>query len=323
MSLWGGGPPRAGPRRPTSPPFPPHTSNSTLTPSPRAASPKLRAPTGNSLLGRAIKAKLERAAASGLKVDSNCFGTGPTLETYFNTPAVKTAFHVAPAIQWELCSGNGTFNYNPDIADERKVRRRARARGPPRPSSARPPALPPARPHTRPPARLPSVLTIWRIIRPIFQTVYPDLVNSAGYNVLIYNGEADLCVPYTDNEWWSRVFAGDQGLTVTSRWQPWNYQGDTGATVGGYRIRYSKKFTFSTIRGAGHMVVRTTSARVRDVGYRPLRRRWLPLLLAPPSAPLPPSNGYTSPPPPAHPQPETRPAAAFNLLKTFITTGTV
>jgi carboxypeptidase C (cathepsin A) len=169
------------------------------------AAPRLRAPVGNSLLGRALKAAMARAQAAGLDADANCFGSGPTLEQYFNTPAVKTAFHVAPAITWELCSGNGTFGYNPNIADERK-------------------------------------------------TVYPDLVNSAKINVLIYNGEADLCVPYTDNEWWTRTFAQAQGLAVTSRWQPWNYDGDTGATVGGYVTKYANKFSFATVRDAGHMV---------------------------------------------------------------------
>ncbi len=80
-----------------------------------------RAPTGNSLLGRAIKAAVERAEAAGLGIDPNCFGTGPTLETWFNQAAVKSNFHVAPAIQWSLCSNNGTFNYNSDIADERTL----------------------------------------------------------------------------------------------------------------------------------------------------------------------------------------------------------
>lgn len=55
------------------------------------------------------------------------------------------------AIQYSLCSNNGTFQYNSNIADERK-------------------------------------------------TVYPTLLAS-GITTVIYNGEADLCVPYTDNEW--------------------------------------------------------------------------------------------------------------------------
>ena len=29
--------------------------------------------------------------------------------------------------------------------------------------------------------------------------IYPTLIEQAKIDVLIYNGEADLCVPYTDN----------------------------------------------------------------------------------------------------------------------------
>jgi carboxypeptidase C (cathepsin A) len=162
---------------------------------------KLRAPVGNSRLGRAIKKIQERAKAAGLTLDPNCFGSGPTLENYFNLPAVKAAFHVATGITWELCTGNNTFGYNSDIADERT-------------------------------------------------TIYPTLTKQAGYQVLIYNGEADLCVPYTDNEWWTR----SMGYPVLSDWQAWTVNGQEGTYIGGYRIQYANNFTFATVRGGGHMV---------------------------------------------------------------------
>lgn len=139
-----------------------------------------------------------------LALDPNCFGTGPTLESWFNQADVKAAFHVAADIDWSLCSNNGTFNYNSDIADERT-------------------------------------------------TIYPTLTQKAGYKVLVYNGEADLCVPYTDNEWWTRTM----NYSVIKPWAAWMVQGDEGPYVGGYKIQYAHNFTFATVRGAGHMVPET------------------------------------------------------------------
>lgn len=176
----------------------------------------LRAPLpANSLLRKALEAKAAKQGSSkavqkGKKVgtDPNCFGTGPTLEAYFNQASVKSALHVAPGIDWALCSNNGTFNYNGDMDDERKE-------------------------------------------------IYPTIVTQAGYKVLVYNGEADLCVPYTDNEYWTR----SMGYSVAKPWTAWEVQGEQGAYVGGYVIHYAPpgggNFSFATVRGAGHMVPET------------------------------------------------------------------
>lgn len=163
----------------------------------------------NSLLARVEKIRqnrldAKRSAGKPLRTDPNCFSTGATLETWANQDAVKTALHVAPAIDWSLCSNNNTFGYNSDIADERT-------------------------------------------------TIYPTLTKQAGYKVLIFNGEADLCVPYTDNEWWTRTM----NYSVLSAWQPWNVNGNPDQYVGGYVIQYANNFTFATVRGAGHMVPET------------------------------------------------------------------
>ena len=110
-----------------------------------------------SMLARVQKARRDRRIARGedpLSVDPNCYATAGTLEAYMNLAEVKTALHVQPAITYALCSNNGTFQYSPNIADERK-------------------------------------------------TVYPTLIGKI--TTVIYNGEADLCVPFTDNEWWTRV----------------------------------------------------------------------------------------------------------------------
>ncbi len=116
-----------------------------------------------SMLDRVRKARQARRVARGeepLSVDPNCYSTAGTLESYLNTAEVKTALHVAPGITYALCSNNRTFNYNSNIADERK-------------------------------------------------TVYPTLTAS-GITVVIYNGEADLCVPYTDNEVGAAIHGQDQ-----------------------------------------------------------------------------------------------------------------
>lgn len=189
-------------------------------PNPASARRSLRAPLGKkSLLRRAMDFAEEKAKAEGLALDPNCFGTGPTLEKWFNQDSTKAAFHVAPAIDWALCSNNASFNYNPDMPDERK-------------------------------------------------TIYPGLV-AAGLKVLVYNGEADLCVPYTDNEWWTR----SMGYKVADAWQPWTVPGEEGAYVGGYIIHYAvpngANFSFATIRGAGHMVPET-----RPEAAFHMMRRW-------------------------------------------------
>jgi len=133
-------------------------------------------------------------------IDPNCFDTTETLQNYFNQANVKSALHVAPNIDFALCSNNFTFNYNSNIPDERT-------------------------------------------------TIYPTLTQQAGYKVLIFNGEADLCVPYTDNEWWTR----SMNYSTIKPWAAWMVQGEEGPYVGGYVIQYAHNFTFATIRGAGHM----------------------------------------------------------------------
>lgn len=84
---------------------------------PASPAPPLRAPVGNTSL---LATRAKRVAAQLSKGDpANCFGSGPTLEAWFNQPAVKAALHVAPRLDFALCASNFSFNYNSDIADER------------------------------------------------------------------------------------------------------------------------------------------------------------------------------------------------------------
>eukprot|EP01138_Halocafeteria_seosinensis_P001884 gb/GECG01001930.1/.p1 GENE.gb/GECG01001930.1/~~gb/GECG01001930.1/.p1 ORF type:complete len:189 (+),score=15.67 gb/GECG01001930.1/:1-567(+) len=76
------------------------------------------------------------------------------------------------------------------------------------------------------------------------KTIYPDLIKN--YRVLIFNGDADSCVPFVDNEEWT----SNMNIPMKSKWRPWyvNQQ------VAGYVTEYEQEFTFLTVKGAGHMV---------------------------------------------------------------------
>jgi len=75
--------------------------------------------------------------------------------------------------------------------------------------------------------------------------LYPSLIQK--YRTLIYNGDVDCCVPYTDNEMWTSSL----GYPIKTDWRPWTYNDQ----VAGYVTVYDQNdFTFATIKGAGHMV---------------------------------------------------------------------
>jgi serine carboxypeptidase-like clade 1 len=64
--------------------------------------------------------------------------------------------------------------------------------------------------------------------------------------VLIFNGDADACVPYNGNEWWTSTL----GVPQTVGWTAWNVNNQ----VAGYVTKYQMGFEFVTVKGAGHMV---------------------------------------------------------------------
>jgi len=75
--------------------------------------------------------------------------------------------------------------------------------------------------------------------------LYPTLIQK--YRTLIYNGDVDCCVPYTDNEMWTSGL----GYPIKDDWRPWVFNDQ----VAGYVTVYDQNdFTFATIKGAGHMV---------------------------------------------------------------------
>merc|ERR1712232_2967 len=89
--------------------------------------------------------------------------------------------------------------------------------------------------------------------------LYPELVKHI--RVLIYNGDADDCVPYKGNEEWTSGMAAQGHVTEKKSWHPW-YDTASGRSEGyppaGYATEYTSPtgldFSFVTIRLAGHMV---------------------------------------------------------------------
>ena len=81
--------------------------------------------------------------------------------------------------------------------------------------------------------------------------------------VLIYNGDVDACVPYTDNAHWTE----NMGYQLLQKWHPWSFESiedGQGTQVAGYRVEYDVSslkndagergmgsFEFKTIRGLG------------------------------------------------------------------------
>lgn len=85
-------------------------------------------------------------------------------------------------------------------------------------------------------------------------TLWPEL--SKKIRVLIYNGDADACVPYNGNEQWIADLEGKGDLSETKPWTPWFTSKKS--TPSGYITKYqapgsSTYFSFATIRLAGHM----------------------------------------------------------------------
>ena len=77
-------------------------------------------------------------------------------------------------------------------------------------------------------------------------TVYPHLIGKI--DVLIFNGDQDNCIPYTQDEAWT----SGMGLVELDSWRPWMVD----KQVGGYVVKYESNFTFATVKGAGHLCPR-------------------------------------------------------------------
>lgn len=79
--------------------------------------------------------------------------------------------------------------------------------------------------------------------------LYASLMDQ--YQMLIYSGDTDGCVPYVGTESWTR----DLGYGVVADWHQWFSKPDMdhASHKAGYAVTYDK-FQFITVNGAGHMV---------------------------------------------------------------------
>lgn len=99
---------------------------------------------------------------------------------------------------------------------------------------------------------------------------YPLLASKI--RVIIYNGDWDACVPYTDNDAWT----SGMGFPVLDPWHAWQYalasEGQTSMQVGGYATTYKApsgfNFTFITIRGGRHEVPETAPDKALEMVSR-------------------------------------------------------
>ena len=99
-------------------------------------------------------------------------------------------------------------------------------------------------------------LTVWETCYNIDYTptipderpMYREMID-AGINILIYNGDADACVPWVGNEEWTR----SMNYPVTEAWRPWMVSAAGRSWTGGFVTSYGKNFHFLTIKHAGHV----------------------------------------------------------------------
>ena len=99
---------------------------------------------------------------------------------------------------------------------------------------------------------------------------YPYLVSKI--RVLIYNGDWDACVPYTDGEGWT----SNMNFPIKNDWHSWQYTSANGNTnqVAGYATEYdvsalgSGSFEFITVKGGRHEVPETAPAQAFEMLQR-------------------------------------------------------
>lgn len=116
-----------------------------------------------------------------------------------------------------------------------------------------------------------------KTLQDIPRDIYPLLIKHIG--VTIFNGDADVCVPYTDNEAWT----AKMGFPVRKEWHPWEYYsnelGSSGRQVGGYATEYDVSghgkgsFTFLTVKGGRHEVPESSPAQAMEMLWRIVHKK--------------------------------------------------
>ncbi|KAK7283240.1 hypothetical protein RIF29_12632 [Crotalaria pallida] len=80
-------------------------------------------------------------------------------------------------------------------------------------------------------------------IRSSFQ--YHVNLSRKGYHPLIYSGDHDMTVPFTETQAWIRSL----NYSIVDDWRQWYSNGQ----VAGYTRTYSNQMTFATVKGGGHI----------------------------------------------------------------------
>jgi len=80
--------------------------------------------------------------------------------------------------------------------------------------------------------------------------LYITFMEKTNWKILIYSGDADTVLNFISTEQWVESLA----RPVVGQWKDWDFQnGKNGKQIGGWGIVYDR-FTYKTVRGAGHMV---------------------------------------------------------------------
>ena len=97
--------------------------------------------------------------------------------------------------------------------------------------------------------------------------VYKYLLKN-GIRVHIYSGDLDTILPTHGTRNWIALLERNGDIKETRSWFPWT---DSASQVGGYEVQYGPLFTFTTVRGAGHMVPTDQPLRALDLFTRFLK----------------------------------------------------
>ena len=105
---------------------------------------------------------------------------------------------------------------------------------------------------------------------------YPFLIANLN-TTIIFNGDWDACVPYTDGEAWTE----GMGFPVKDEWHHWSYTSALGNAnqVAGYAVNYDVSsltstgiFEFVTVRGGRHEVPESAPAQAIELLTRLLNQ---------------------------------------------------
>lgn len=101
---------------------------------------------------------------------------------------------------------------------------------------------------------------------------YPELVGDI--RVVVFNGDWDACVPYTDGQAWTE----GMGFKTAKSWHPWTYTSPLGNAnqVAGYATKYDVSgvgdgvgsFEFITIKGGRHEAPETAPGQALEMIQR-------------------------------------------------------